>query len=503
MSIAEDSLAPRALPGLFYARWLRWLTPRRALLLVVGGALLLRLLWLNADAASTLTWSGAPFTDEGLYSHTARNQALFDVWRTDEWDNRLVSPLFDLLAFGVYSLLGVGYVQLRLISVLFATAALPLFWHFLRLDLGPRWALLATALWGCDYFWFQYSRLGLLETSMVAWLVAAAWCWRRAVDGRVWWAVGCGVCAGIAWVWKSLALLFVPVPLLALLLVGAWPSGQPRRRQVGGGYLLGLVLVLGVYLGGWYLPQQAALAHYNQFYAADRLPGSLAEAGRVLWNTLRAREVWGQTPLLVVGGLLGVARAGGGLWHGRLRPAVAFCLAWAICGAALLLMPYSPSRYYTLILPALVALAVSGVVAPEQQRWRSAMQLAAIGLTCLCLLWNGWWYVEWARQRRTSLIDSSRALQRLVPPGELVLGVTACGLSLENELRCAPPFAGLVNDDQPLERLGVRYVLVENGSRDDFMRRFYARVLADATPVQQLALGPRWVTLYRLGETEN
>jgi 4-amino-4-deoxy-L-arabinose transferase-like glycosyltransferase len=500
MSAANDGLiggSRRAVPQRLLARRL---TPATGLLLIVAAALLLRLLWLDADAAVTLTWSGAPLTDEGLYSHAARNQALFGVWRTDAWDNRLVSPLFDLLAFGVYSLFGVGYVQLRLISVLFATAAVPLFWHFLRVDLGPRWALLAAALWSCDYFWLQYSRLGLLEPSMIAWLIAAAWCWRRSLSGSLWWAIGCGVCAAIGWVWKSLAVLFLPAPLLALLLIGGitWR----RRGRIGGGYLLGLALVIGVYIGAWYLPQQDALARYNQFYAADRLPASLAEAGRTLWHNLRAREIWAQTPLIALTALVGGGRALIARWRGALRPSVALCLAWTICGAALLVMPYSPSRYYTLLLPALVGLAVASLAAPVSSRWQPIARGMAAALICLCLAWDGWWYAQWALHRRTTLIDSSRALQRLVPPDELVFGVTACGLSLANELRCAPPFAGLVNDDRPLTRLNVRYVLVEDGSRDDYMRRFYGSLLARATPIQRLPLGPRFVTLYRLPQQD-
>ena len=117
-----------------------------ALVLVLLGALLVRLLWLDADAAFTLTWSGAPFTDEGLYSHAARNRVLFGTPLTNEWDNRLVSPLWDALAYVVFRVVGVGYVQLRSLNVVLSTLALPLWWAFLRRDWGPRAALLGVAL---------------------------------------------------------------------------------------------------------------------------------------------------------------------------------------------------------------------------------------------------------------------------------------------------------------------------------------------------------------------
>lgn len=484
---------------------------RVGLWLVVLGALVLRLLWLEADAATTLTWSGAPFTDEGLYSHAARNRVLFGVWRTNEWDNRLVSPLFDAAAYAMYTLFGVGFVQIRLINVTFAILALLLFWLFLRRDLGERWALLGVVVWGFDYAWFQYSRLGLLEPGMVFWLVAAGWCWRVAVTGRktktedrrlkaqdrrleaaplaMAWIIGCGICVSVAWVWKSLALVFVPAPVLALWLIG------PIRAswRAAGGYLLGLLLGLGLYVGLWYLPQRTAITAYNQFYAADRVPASVAEAGRVMWNNLRAREVWGQTPVLLLAGGWGAISALAALVRRRLPPAVALCLAWLACGGGLLLLPYSPSRYYMLLLPALAGLAVWGCqsVGSQTARWLPPVIIGG------GLLWSGWWYGQWVMQRRTTLIEGGRVVQALVPDGEMVLGVAACGVSLANTLPCAPPFAGLANDAQPVETLGARYALVED-SRDDFMRRFYGPLLARSTPLQRLALGPRRVTLYRL-----
>ncbi|HEY0605690.1 MAG TPA: glycosyltransferase family 39 protein [Herpetosiphonaceae bacterium] len=466
------------------------------LLTVLGVALALRLLWLDADAATTLTWSGAPFTDEGLYSHAARNRVLLGTWRTDGWDNRLVSPLFDGLAFVVFSLFGVGFVQVRLISVVFSTIALLLFWDTLRQDWGPRWAVLGCALWGLDYFWFQLSRLGLLEPSMVAWLVVAAWCWRRSLDRGVGWVIGCGACAALAFVWKSLALLWLPVPLLALLLL---PRPWTRWR-LAAGYAAGLGAILVLYGLLWYLPNRTELAAYNQFYAADRLPESLSEAGLVLLRNLRSKYVWAQTPVLLIAALLGGLRSLVAICRRSLQPVVALALAWTICGASLLIMPYSPPRYYTLLLPAVVTLALAAVVAADNLYFRNFTRVAATGLFGASLVWSGWWYARWAVERRTTLIARAREVQRLVPPGEMVLGVNACGLSLGNDLPCAPLFAGLANDDRPVETLGAHYGLVEDGNRDDYLRRFYGPLLSESTRLAQLPLGSRRVTLYRFAE---
>ena len=196
---------------------------RRFELVLLAGivllALCLRVLWLNADPPTSLEWSIAPFTDEALYSHAARNRVLFGVPVLSDWDNRMVSPLFDGLAWGSFSLLGVGYPQLRLISVLLSTAALPMLWNLLRKDLGAVPALMGTAALALDYVWMQYGRLGLLEPGLTTCLILVAWTWRRALDGNRWFAYACGLAIGLAFAWKSLALVVLPVPVLATMIV--------------------------------------------------------------------------------------------------------------------------------------------------------------------------------------------------------------------------------------------------------------------------------------------
>ncbi len=462
---------------------------------VITGALLLRLRWLDADAPAFLTWSGAPWTDEGVYSHVARSYALWNAPPADAWNNRLVSPLWDLLALLVFRGWGVGYVPLRLISVTLAVAALPLFWDLLRADLGPRVATLGATLWAFDHFWFQYSRLGLLEPGMTFWLVVAAWSWRRALDRGWRWAMLCGVCAGIAWIWKSLALLWLPVPLLAL---GVTHGVARQRRTVALGYGTGLLAILLAYALVWYLPNRAAIDAYTAVYAAQRLPESLAEAWRQLQATLRSPYIVGQTPVILAFALVGVVRAGWNLRRG-LPPAMALGLAWLLCGTALLIMPYNPPRYFVLIVPPLVMLALYAITADNHYS-RQIRRLTAPALLIASLGWSGWWYAQWTMSHRATLIEAGRIINQLVPPGELILGVHACGLSLAHDRPCAPLIDGLANDDQPVEALGARYALVEVGNPDDYLRRHYGALLRRSERLAQFEVGPRQVSLYRLSD---
>lgn len=455
-------------------------------------ALGVRLLWLGADPAVDLSWSGAPFTDEGLYSHVARGQALNGALPVDGWDNRLVSPVWDRLAYAVFSVFGVGFVQLRAINVVLTTAALPMLWSLLRRDIGVGAAWVAVLLWAADYSWFQYSRLGLLEPGMLVLLIGSAWCWRNALEsGNPGWSPAAGALAGAAIVWKSLALVWAPAPLLALLLL----DRRLPRRQVALGYGCGLGVVLLLYALVWYLPRREAIDAYNAFYSAGRTPqpGALL---RVLAGNLVSREIAGMAPALVLAAVPGIVAALVAAFRRRLAPAPALCLALVFCSCSLLALPYSPSRYWVPLVPALCGLAGYGIWAVA--RGTPAFQRAVAALVLVALVWDGWWYGRWALRRDWTLPDASRRLEQLIPAGNLVLGVAACGISLENTLACAPPFAGLANDDRPAERLGAHYAVVEIGSADDYLRRFYGDVLARSRLIERLRVGPREYGVYEL-----
>jgi hypothetical protein len=469
-----------------------------AFVAILLAALGLRLLWLDADAATTLSWSGAVFTDEGLYSHAARNRILFGAWRLDGWDNRLASPLHDLLAFALFRALGVGYAQLRLGSVALACAALLLFWRLLRRDFGASIALAGALLWALDYYWFQFSRLALLEPGMVCWLVGAAYCWRKALDRGPRWAVLAGLAASGAWIWKSLALVWLPAPFIALALMGQYDGHgpAPSRIRLAASYAGGLALGLLAYALAWYLPHAAELGAYSRFYAADRVPASFGAAVGALGANLRSRYIWAQSPVILVAALPGLAFATRAAVRRALPPVAALCLAWTLCGSALLIMPYSPPRYYTLLLPPLIGMLAYGVSLADNLFSPRYARLLIGGVLAASLLWSGLWYGRWVAHLQRSLPETSRALARLVPPDALVFGISSCALSLENTLRCVPPIIGLANERDP-EQLGADYVLVESNPAD-FTRRSYGALLRRSELVATLPFGAERVQLYRL-----
>jgi 4-amino-4-deoxy-L-arabinose transferase-like glycosyltransferase len=75
--------------------------------------------------------------------------------------------------------------------------------------------------------------------------------------------------------------------------------------------------------------------------------------------------------------------------------------------------------------------------------------------------WNLTTFASWARHRTTMNDDASIAIGRKLPPGTLVQGIFASGLSLENRIRPLFIGNGFGNYADRLDRPDVRYILTE------------------------------------------
>ncbi len=341
----------------------------------------LRMVALSSDAYTRLDWSAGILTDEGFYSHNARNVTVLGHARTDDFNNMLVSPVLHYLQVGVFRLFGSGVVPLRMISVVCSLLALLLLWAALRPIFGRGVALAAICVLGFDHMALLQHRLGLMDTPASLPVVLALWTFSKALqaDGaalRRWlWLVGGAL--GFAFVVRSLCAYLAPVPLIAL-----WFWSRPSAGSEGGvgsdrlpwrHVLLPFAGVLALYGVLWWLPHRAELATMNRYYLFHQiLPGSLAH---LWWNVYHAvlGDFRGVAPYLfrhspavftlalawLAGLVLGVRPFG----EDRRQVALAaYLVAWLLCGWALLaVIGYSPSRYYVTTYPALAALAALGL----------------------------------------------------------------------------------------------------------------------------------------------
>jgi 4-amino-4-deoxy-L-arabinose transferase-like glycosyltransferase len=541
-----------------------------ALALVAG----LRLLALHSDPYPLLDWCTGLMTDEGFYLHNARNTLLFGHPRADQFNNMLLSPLLHLAQLALFSLLGVGSLQARLISVGAGLLSLLLLFAALQRAFDTRIALTATLLLGLEHTYLLYNRMALMDTPAALGAVAAFYAFARSHsqpqsrhEGG--WLFVCGLLLGLTVISRTLCVYLLGVPLLALLW-GFWGRSGGMWRRLGWVYG-GVLSLLTLYLLVWYLPHRAELSHMSRYYLTEQiLPYS--------WERLRLNLYHGflghtygvfpylfrHTPVLFLLALTGVC-----LWtlnmrgvagerdserEDMLRPEpVRYLAAWLACGWGLMLLSsYAPSRYYVSFYPAMAALAaillwrlpelwdtlrqrrlravilrgaliwfigyhllknglvLSGIRLPlltqslllyglpvlaaladrmfvsrsDMPTAASRSPLAAFSaLFAFWLLFNACWLGHWLGTLRYTQYNLSRWLEQSLPPGSVLLGDVAPGVSMDNRHRPVNVMPKLCNDQQPVEKFAgkPRFIVIlddELKPRERFWLENYPELVA-------------------------
>ncbi len=417
--------------------------------------LAVRLVALNADPPPWLSWSTGIDTDEGYYTLDARHEALFGTLAPGNFHDRLLSPLLSVLQQGVFATFGTGLMQVRLLSVAFGLLTVWVFWLALRRAYNDRTADFGALFLGLAPPFALYNKLALQETPTVFWLVLAFALWAQA--GRLGKLLS-GVSLALACVFKSLAVIAVPVLLIgppAPILGSRTGEGEDRASRlsvwlprIGAG---GLLLF---YFALWYGPHHAELLRMATFYRVHQMqPHSAFSLGLNIKHGLIGGER-GVFPYLLA--LLPVpcllaARALGS-WR-QWAQADKYLALWLGGGLLFcLLSSYAPSRYYVLFLPPLAGLAARGAGGETR-----TAKLAVIGLF---LVTSGAWYGAAWVSRTNTRADAGREITRILPLGSTVIGEFAPALCLDTKFRAAPVQPGLSNDDHPVERLNAAAIVV-------------------------------------------
>lgn len=110
---------------------------------------------------------------------------------------------------------------------------------------------------------------------------------------------------------------------------------------------------------------------------------------------------------------------------------------------------------------AVLASAVAAWWSSRDRANRQARPLLSLGLACcvLTVAWNLFEYGRWVTRRTEVNAAASEALGRLLPPGTLVQGKLANGMSLENRIRPLFVGNGFGNYEDRLRRDDARYIL--------------------------------------------
>lgn len=376
---------------------------------------LLRVIALDSDAYSHLSWSGALLTDEGFYIHNARNVVLFGHPVTDQFNNMLIMPTLHWVQIWVFSVWGVGAVQARAISVAAGLGTLVVFFLAVKRCFGQRVAAIGLVFLGLGHANLMYSRMALMDTPAALGLVTAFGAWIHGVSqshkrGAACWTpfLISGALLVVTYATRGLSAWFVPVPF-AILLHRAYldKSGRAVWLRATAALASGFSATLVLYLWSWFLPHHAELAKMTRYYLLHQIaPHSVNDLRVTVTNALigdfrgLAPYLFRHSPIefalaltILAAAIASVYMAPGTedrptsrisvrqsiFWRpgddqssGLLRQmAGGFLAAWLLMAwIVLAVIGYSPDRYYVMFYPAMAALAAISVCRMNELRTR-------------------------------------------------------------------------------------------------------------------------------------
>ena len=419
-------------------------------------AVLLR--FVAADPTIGVTGSDSPFTDEAWNVVNARNLVLLGTWSTDQFNLHLVNGPFSLLESGIFSVLGVGIVQARLLSILSVGLTTFVLGVGLRRVVGRGPALLAAAAFASCGLVLFYGRLAYTETLVMLELTAAVILMGRAEErpyaGR--WGLLAGVLFGLAIATKANAAFGVTGALLALLIVEARGAAAVRRWLVASG--VGLTLIAIIWVVAALLPNPSAVAIDLGIWAHQVAPRSILDlARRILAYPFRSDGALPGLIPVAVGAAIGTAATAIG-WRAmpptRRRIAVA-AIGWvALQVAVLFVANYRPNRYLLPALPGVILLLGVGA-ASAVDRWNEhpvprgrRMVLAGVALAALIVpgivTFSGW------MSRATERLEPmQRTVAALLPQGSTVWGGYAPLVAMTARVTTIVPWPPAAANDGP------------------------------------------------------
>jgi hypothetical protein len=479
----------------------RWAPVAAGLLL---GLLALSLLvpFTRVDPPRDLTFSEAPFTDEGFNLGNARNRVLFGRFSDDDVDRSLTNGVYSGVAAVVFALTEPHLAAGRAVSMVSVAVAAFLLVAGLAGPLGPLAAWLAGAsLLGAGLL-LAYGRLGLVEPLLVALLTGAfVLAARTPTRPSVAAGVGLGLLLAAAVSVKAIAVVPAAV-MVGVVLLGALVRRRRAELRTG----LAAVAAFALAAAAW----AALVARPN----ADRLRIALRIWPRVHYPSTPsglasrlAEYVGGGSDQAIPRSAVLLGAAAVGLvalvvrWRrlpdGQAQAAVIGLLWGTGLWLAVAVGDYTPNRYIVPALPGLAVAAGFGLASVARLAGRVTVP-AALLLSLAVAAPGVSGYLDEARRCTRWREADQRVLAAELPPGAVVYGGYAPTLLFDTRIRTITPWQQAdANIDDPVRRFGVTYLLVATtGDQTASVPAFHDR--RSMALLARVRWGRRLVLLYRL-----
>lgn len=519
------------------------------LLLTIG----LRIIHLTADPPADFDWSGGYFADEGYWSHNARNQVLFGSAVQDDWDARIVTPIFARLQGWIFILTGVGLLPVRIIGLISAAIIAAATFYLLRKYWDGGTAFYFAVVVSLNFPLLVLARQGIPDS------FAAALAWGALCFLFIDFAPA-AFCAGVLLASAFITKYFMIYTFIPVFAIWIW-----NRKSISGtrmwAFIEGIFLALAVWLFLNYIPNQETISAYNRFYSSQQSQqvwGFVPVIKNILTQPFFLYAV--KTPaILFLGNLM--------IWYvavrfremGKMERGV---WLWIVTGILFFAVwRYRPLRYYTSLIPPLAVLACYSILYREavSQSFRygrfryllwlgvaiPALQIAfvlidrmqgwhivpdqlgirtfdavifilisisgtifllrnktiwiPVLLVAGMLLSDGRNYLQWMIMPDLSASEISHDLQNRIPNAVLA-GQWAPELVLENRLRAVPVWKDFVNSNHPFERFGITHLLLwRYPLGDEFIKfsEWYPDDMKKFLPVKQYRIKNSELILYQ------
>ncbi len=336
------------------------------IILLLAGAYL-RFSHLRADPSYDLSWSLGPFTDEGAIGINARNMVLFGHWLMDDIFRMGVSPLLSLLYYLIFSVFGIGFIQIRILPVLLSLGTLALLFLIIKKEGSIKTALFSVFFLATNYLYVMHNRLALEETSLSFFLVLSLFFLQLGEEKRFY-LILCGFASVLSVLWVK--IIGFPVILVIVLEIFRWgfSSKDPERNKLIFRSLLlfaaGAFMALLIWFFAIFIPFRTPLVTYFvavSFKSAAGHPGNLSEFIRNFLNLGTSDKLFPRAFYLFLLGFFYIFYFFG-KFKQRLKDSTfhldTLCVFWLLLGSlSLCYNLYHPIRYQMILIPPLTILA--------------------------------------------------------------------------------------------------------------------------------------------------
>lgn len=460
----------------FRALWL--------LLLLLAVFVGLRVLALDADPPAKLPHRipiRELWAEGAAKAHEARNFALFGSWSTNAADNyqfwRPQAPVWVYSLAAFFKAAGVSIISARLHSVVVAAAGFLVAWCYGRKQLTSFGLLAFGVFLGCNYFYIQYTRVGLIEPMVNLFAAATVYCCYRTLSAPQW-LTAATVSLLLCVFSKMNGLVLLPLVVLSGFV------GLRRKPELGKRELVDLLLpsclllvAAAVYMSSDGYLRRVVWNVAHLAYAQEG--GTEVDAGRIdpfaILERYATFKRWNERffVLLPVACVLAVptlVHAARDFWRHRSLTWEGLTVLWLlVMHAALQLTPLRDLRFYLTLFPPLALLGARGLdlCVAYLLRWRAAAPVFGVAVLLASLSIDLPRQLEWYKQRTYGVRDANRRVAELIGPRQdvVIVGMAAPWLTL------ATPYKfyfvrDYFNVTKPaLARLGITHLLLAPGDR--------------------------------------